>query len=57
MLKLATKIVSWLTLAVVLISPFTFITGTIELPALKSILWFATIIWFVTASSWMWKES
>lgn len=56
MLKLAMKIVSWLTLAVVLVSPFTFLSGKIELDVLKTILWFATIVWFVSASLWMWKE-
>ncbi|NLH16655.1 MAG: hypothetical protein GX455_08755 [Phycisphaerae bacterium] len=56
-MKNSIKIVSWLSLAAMMIPVILFlIGGGIELNTVKTIMSICTIVWFVTASMWMWNS-
>jgi uncharacterized RDD family membrane protein YckC len=50
------KYISYLCLAVVLLAPVLFYTGTISNAQMEISLLAGTIVWFATASTWMNKE-
>ena len=52
----AAKIISWISLAVLTVPSLMFASGRLELDQVKTLMMIATIIWFVTASAWMWKS-
>lgn len=57
MIKLIAKIISILSLILLLIPVLAFIVGNIGLDKMKFYMAIFTIVWFVTASMWMWKEN
>jgi hypothetical protein len=50
-------IVSWLSLVVLMLPSILFLAGRMELTTAKWIMLAATIIWFATATPWMWKQT
>lgn len=51
------KIVSLLALIALILPSVLFLAGAeIELDSVKWLMLLATIVWFVTATPWMWKE-
>ncbi len=56
MIKLIAKIVSPITLVVLLVPSLLFVAGRMELDQVKLIMLVATIAWFITSSLWMWNN-
>ena len=54
MLKTIAKPVSLLSLVVLILPSFLFLIGRIGFDSVKWIMLVATIVWFVSASLWMW---
>jgi hypothetical protein len=51
------KIVSALSLVALMLPSILFLTGRMELPTVKWVMLAATVVWFVAATPWMWKQS
>ena len=51
------KIVSLLALIALTLPSILFLAGQLELDTVKWIMLLATIVWFVTATPWMWKDN
>jgi len=49
-------IVSLVSLVALILPSILFLAGRMDLDRAKWIMVLATIIWFVTATGWMWKE-
>ena len=55
---LIAKIISWLSLIALIVPSIMFLAGRMELDQVKKLMLIATVVWFVTATMWMWpKES
>ena len=54
MLKTIAKPISWLSLVVLILPSFLFLIGKIGFGSVKWAMLLATIVWFVSASRWMW---
>ncbi len=50
------KVVSLLSLVALILPSILFLAGRVDLDKAKWVMLLATIIWFVTATGWMWKE-
>jgi hypothetical protein len=55
-MRFIAKIVSIVALIAVTLPSVLFLAGRMELPMVKWIMLLATIVWFVSASTYMWKE-
>jgi hypothetical protein len=56
-MKSVAKIVSWLSLVAMMIPVILFLTGSgIKLDTVKIVMNICTVIWFATASVWMWNS-
>jgi len=51
------QIISLLALIALTLPSVIFLAGRLELNMVKWIMLLATIVWFVTAAPWMWKDS
>ncbi|MBC8470026.1 MAG: hypothetical protein H8D56_11195 [Planctomycetes bacterium] len=51
------QIISLLSLIALTLPSVLFLAGRLELDMVKWIMILATIVWFVTASLWMWKDN
>jgi hypothetical protein len=51
------QVASWVSLGVLVLFGLLFMTGTISLDLAKWVMIVATLVWFASASVWMWKES
>jgi hypothetical protein len=51
------QIISLLALIVLTLPSVLFLAGRLELDMVKWVMLLATIVWFVTASLWMWKDN
>ena len=51
------QIVSLLALLALTLPSIIFLAGRMELGMVKWLMLLATIVWFVAAAPWMWKES
>lgn len=51
------QIISLLALIALTLPSVLFLAGRLELDMVKWIMILATIVWFVTASLWMWKDN
>lgn len=47
------QIVSWLSLAAMMVGPVLYLAGRMELSAVKAWMLVFTIVWFVTVPFWM----
>lgn len=54
MLKTIARPVSWLSLVVLILPSILFLVGRLELDTVKWTMLLATVVWFVSASLWMW---
>lgn len=54
---LVTKLISWISLVALIAPAILFLAGRMELDQVKLIMLIATIVWFVSTPTWMWKES
>ena len=54
---LAAKIISWIALAALIVPSILFLGGRVELHNVKLIMMLVTIVWFITAGFWMWRNS
>lgn len=53
---LVTKLISWISLVALIVPVVLFLIGRMELDQVKLIMLISTVVWFVTASMWMWKK-
>ncbi len=51
------QIVSLLALVALTLPSVIFLAGRLELDMVKWIMLLATIVWFVAAAGWMWKDN
>ncbi len=51
------QIISLLALIALTLPSVIFLAGKMELNMVKWLMLVATIVWFVTATGWMWKDS
>jgi hypothetical protein len=51
------QIISLLALIALTLPSVIFLAGKVELDRVKWLMLLATIVWFVTATGWMWKEN
>lgn len=51
------QIVSVVALMTLILPSVLFLAGRMELETVKWIMLLATIVWFVTATPWMWKDN
>jgi len=57
-MRLILQIVSLLALVALMLPSIIFLAGgQIELNAIKWLMLLATIVWFVAATPWMWKDN
>lgn len=57
MIKTIAKPISWLSLVVLILPSLLFLMGKMEqLARVQWIMLLATIVWFVSASLWMWNS-
>lgn len=50
------QIVSLLALIALTLPSIIFLEGRMELDTVKSLMMVATVVWFVVATPWMWKD-
>ena len=53
---LAAKLISWISLVVLITPAILFLAGRMELDQVKLIMLISTVVWFVTAATWMWRK-
>lgn len=51
------KIISLMALIALTLPSVIFLAGKLELDRVKWLMLVATIVWFVTAAGWMWKDN
>jgi len=51
------QIISLLALIALTLPSVIFLAGNMELNTVKWLMLVATIVWFVTATGWMWKDN
>lgn len=57
MIKQIAQLVSWLCLIVLVVPSVLFLTGKLQsLDQVKLVMLITTVVWFVSAPLWMWKE-
>jgi uncharacterized membrane protein len=56
MLRLFVKILSWVSLVGLVVPAILYLMGRMELDQVKYVMLIMTIIWFILASLWMWKN-
>jgi len=50
------QIISWLSLVALTAPSIVYLAGGMELDEVKRIMLIASVVWFLSAASWMWKE-
>ena len=50
------QIISWLSLVALTLPSILYLTGSMELDTVKKIMLIASLVWFLSATPWMWKE-
>jgi hypothetical protein len=56
-MRLILQIVSLLALIALTLPSIIFLSGRIELSTVKWLMLLASIVWFATATPWMWKDN
>jgi hypothetical protein len=56
-MRFIAKIIALLSLLLLTIPSVLFLAGKMELDTVKTIMIVATVIWFVSASYWMWPRA
>ena len=57
MLQKTAKLISLLSLLALIVPSLCFLAGIGNLPQIKWIMLVSTIVWFITASMYMWKNN
>ncbi len=52
-MRIILSILSYISLLVIVAAPIAFMSGTLELPSMKSLLLLATVAWFLVTPFWM----
>ncbi len=55
--RMVAQVTSWISLGVLVLFGILFMTGTLSLDAAKWVMILATLVWFVSASLWMWRDN
>jgi hypothetical protein len=55
-MKSIAKIVSWLSLVVLMVPVILLMMGRTDLDTVKIVMNICTVVWFATASIWMWNS-
>jgi hypothetical protein len=55
--RTVSQLVSWISLGVLTLLGILFLAGSITLDQVKWLAIIVTILWFVSASLWMWKDN
>ena len=55
--RMVAQITSWISLGALVLFGILFMTGTLSLAAAKWVMILATLVWFVSASLWMWRDN
>lgn len=55
-MKTIAKIVSWLSLVALMVPVVLFVADRTDLDTVKTVMSICTIVWFATASMWMWNS-
>ena len=55
-MRIILQIISWLSLVALIGPSILFLAGSMELDKVKTFMIGATVVWFVSASLWMWKD-
>ena len=50
------QIISWLSLVALTLPSILYLTGSMELDTVKKNMLIASLVWFLSATPWMWKE-
>lgn len=50
------QVASWIALAGIIVPPAMFLSGSMDLPAVKTWMLVATVAWFVVTPLWMGRE-
>ncbi len=50
------QIMSWLSLVALTVPSILYLTGSMDLDVVKKIMLVASLVWFLSATPWMWKE-
>lgn len=56
MSKMVIQWVSWLSLAALILTAILYLVGKMDIAAVKQWMLILTVVWFVTAAMWMWKQ-
>jgi hypothetical protein len=56
MVKLICKIIALLTLVVLIVPSCMYFADKMSLEQVKNVMLISTVVWFITASIWMWKS-
>lgn len=54
--KLILKCISWMSLAVLILTAFLYLAGRAEMDVVKKWMLAMTVVWFVSAAFWMWDS-
>jgi hypothetical protein len=57
MIRLIAKIISLLVLVALTVPPCMYFMNKMSLDQVKNVMLISTIVWFVTASVWMWQNN
>ncbi|MCK4886991.1 MAG: hypothetical protein KAS96_06350 [Planctomycetes bacterium] len=55
-MKMTAKIIALASLIVIIAPSVMFLTGAMQLDKVKLVMLTATVIWFISAALWMWKD-
>ncbi len=50
------QIISWLSLVALTVPSILYLTGSMDLDTVKKIMVVASLVWFLSATPWRWKE-
>lgn len=56
MSKMVIQWISWLSLAALILTAILYLVGKMDIAAVKQWMLILTVVWFVTAAMWMWKQ-
>jgi len=55
-MKMIAKIVALVSLIVIIMPSIMFLAGSMELDKAKPVMLAVTVVWFISAGLWMWKD-
>ena len=55
-MKMTAKIIALASLIIIIAPSVMFLTGAMQLDKVKLVMLTATVVWFISAALWMWKD-